>query len=193
MQKAIQRTAMAKRQAARKAQKVTEMDKAFDKRAARKELQQIKTATNRSIVDAKMRRREDWLLGPLAPRRDVGEWREKFATIDTRRTQLPDADPDLKKQLSPFAETDRVVILKGRDKGKIGEIREVDEDSRTVRVKDLNLVCLLRFVIRTARARGLIDSFHRPMSSSPSTCARTRAIRPPFAPSSSRSHSRTCA
>ncbi|OJD31003.1 kow motif domain protein [Diplodia corticola] len=139
MQKAIQRTAMAKRQAARKSQKATEMEKAFDRRSNRKELQQIKTATNRAIADAKLRRREDWLRGPLAPRRDVGEWREKFATVDTRRAQLPDADPYLKDQLSPFAEGDRVVILKGRDKGKIGEVNEVDEDSRTVRIKDLNL------------------------------------------------------
>ncbi|KAL1635483.1 hypothetical protein SLS58_010240 [Diplodia intermedia] len=140
MQKAIQRTAMAKRQAARKAQKATEMQKAFDKRANRKELQQIKTTANKAIVEAKKRRREDWLLGPLAPRRDVGEWREKYATVDSRRTNLPDADPDVvKTQLAPFAEGDRVVILKGIDKGKIGELREVDEETRTVRVKGLNL------------------------------------------------------
>ncbi|KAL0262987.1 hypothetical protein SLS55_001962 [Diplodia seriata] len=140
MQKVIQRTAMAKRQAARKTQKATEMRKAVDKSANRKELQQIKREATRAIVDAKGRRREDWLLGPLAPRRDVGEWREKYATVDSKRTNLPDADPDVvKTQLAPFAEGDRVVIIKGKDKGKIGELREVDEETRTVRVKDLNL------------------------------------------------------
>lgn len=139
MQKVIQRTAMAKRQAARKAQKVTEMDKAFDKRQARKELQQVKTLGNKTIVEARKRRREDWLLGPLAPRRDIGDMREKYATVDSRRTQLPDVHPDHRLKLSPFAEGDRVVLLTGRDKGKIGEVRHVDEDSQTVQVKDLNL------------------------------------------------------
>ncbi|EOD50098.1 putative kow motif domain protein [Neofusicoccum parvum UCRNP2] len=139
MQKVIQRTAMAKRQATRKAKKATEMEKAFDKRQIRKELQQIKALANRTIVDARKHRREDWLLGPLAPRRDVGEWREKWGTIDARRTQLPAVDPDKKLELPPFAEGDRVVLLRGRDKGRIGEIREFDEDSQTVRVKGLNL------------------------------------------------------
>lgn len=130
---------MVKRQAARKAQKVKEMDKAFDKRANRKELQQIKTLANRTIVDARKRRREDWLLGPLAPRRDVGELREKYGTIDARRTQLPAADPDTKLELAPFAEGDRVVLLKGRDKGKIGVVREFDDETQTVRIKNLNM------------------------------------------------------
>ncbi|EKG21297.1 KOW domain-containing protein [Macrophomina phaseolina MS6] len=142
MQKVIQRTAMAKRQAARKAQKIAELDKAFDKRQNRKELQQIKSMTNKTIVDARKRRREDWLLGPLAPRRDVGEWREKYATIDSRRIQLPAADPDTKLELAPFAQGDRVVMLKGRDKGKIGEVSEFDDESQTVRVKGLNVADL---------------------------------------------------
>lgn len=179
---------MAKRQAARKAQKVTEMDKAFDKRQARKELQQVKTLGNKTIVEARKRRREDWLLGPLAPRRDIGDMREKYATVDSRRTQLPDVHPDHRLKLSPFAEGDRVVLLTGRDKGKIGEVRHVDEDSQTVQVKDLNLVCSRSSY---SHCTSTNDFVYRQMSSFPSICGKTRATRSPPGLSSSRFHFQT--
>lgn len=141
MQKVIQRTAMAKRQAARKAQQIKEADKAFDRRAAWKELKRQQTTINKSKVTARVYRREDYLLGPLAPRRDVGEWREKWGTIDSSLINLPDAHPDKKATLVPFGEGDRVVILKGREKGKIGKVRDIDQDAHAVRIENMNLVC----------------------------------------------------
>lgn len=39
-----------------------------------------------------------------------------------------------------FAVKDRVVVVKGRERGKIGEVRVVDIERQTVQLADVNMV-----------------------------------------------------
>lgn len=107
-----------------------------------------------SIKRAKQNQREDWLLGPLAPRRDVGDFKETYGTID--RLTFDNPKPrreELSRRLARFAgktkkgekycnisKGDRVVLLAGWDKGKIGKVKDVNEDKAEVIVEGLNRV-----------------------------------------------------
>jgi large subunit ribosomal protein L24 len=93
-------------------------------------------------------RREDWELGPIKPKRDVGDWKDKYGTVDYQAIQGLDIyRPDLLKKLEPFGgkylnirKGDRVVILEGHDKGKIGIISVIDLKKAKVTVEGLNKV-----------------------------------------------------
>ena len=95
------------------------------------------------VKNEKKHRREDWEVGPrLAPRRDVGSLAEKYATVDQSIMQpLDKSMRDRKGVRTWLAEGDRVVLLEGKDKGKIGRVDSVNEDSQTVRLRSMNLVC----------------------------------------------------
>lgn len=100
------------------------------------------------VKTARRARREDWELGPLAPRRDVGHAKETYGTINAQRTRGQALTLDEREQLfAPFGgkflnivAEDRVVVLEGRDKGKIGKIANVDRLRGEVTVRGLNMV-----------------------------------------------------
>lgn len=97
----------------------------------------------RTIVKDEQRyRKEDWRVGPrLAPRRDVGENADRYATIAQALISPPRKTAMFSKGFVPYlSPEDRVVILEGRDKGKIARIESVDEDSQTVKMKGMNQV-----------------------------------------------------
>jgi large subunit ribosomal protein L24 len=52
----------------------------------------------------------------------------------------PTIPKHLRRKYINIAAGDRVCIMKGRDKGKIGEVIKVDPNNETVMVKDLNMV-----------------------------------------------------
>jgi hypothetical protein len=102
----------------------------------------------------KMRKaqREDWELGPLRPKRDVGDQKESWGTLNSLRAQGPVLTQTTawEKQIE-FAGRmgreliqvgDRVAILEGRDRGKIGQISHMDFDRAECKVEGLNMVCL---------------------------------------------------
>lgn len=99
----------------------------------------LKGRANQHIKTTRKNRKEDYDLGPLAPRRDIGKDAETYGTVDSIRFQRVTV-PKWKRRWCGFEVGDRVVLLKGRDKGKIGVVDEKDEESETVRVKDLNMV-----------------------------------------------------
>ncbi|EHK97991.1 putative 54S ribosomal protein L40, mitochondrial [Glarea lozoyensis 74030] len=100
------------------------------------------------LKEEKLNRREDYELGPIRPKRDVGDLKSKYGTLDNQALQgLPLPQKELFKRLEPFGgkylniwKGDRVVILEGPDKGKIGIISAIDGKKAKVTVKDLNRV-----------------------------------------------------
>lgn len=87
-----------------------------------------------------MNRRIDWESGTLAPRRDVGDKTKTYGAQSLYNMVMPDKDPEFHLKWSHIAEGDRVVITRGRDKGKIGVVGEVSLDKAAVQVRDLNML-----------------------------------------------------
>jgi large subunit ribosomal protein L24 len=140
MQKIIRRTALARNQAQRKAIRAA---KAAEREEFKDALRQ-RFAFNRIELDnvraERIRRREDWLRGPLAPKRDAGLDAKTFGSLSPQAMNPPTIPKHLRRKYINIAAGDRVCIMKGRDKGKIGEVIKVDPNNETVMVKDLNMV-----------------------------------------------------
>ncbi|KAL3494646.1 hypothetical protein BJX62DRAFT_35293 [Aspergillus germanicus] len=139
MQKVIRRTALARNQAKRKAILA-------NKQARREDLKDSlrqRFAFNRIEIDnvraERLRRREDWMQGPLAPQRDAGLAGQSFGALNPYAMKPPAIPKHLRRKFINLAPGDRVCIMKGRDKGQINEIVRVDPENETVTVKDLNM------------------------------------------------------
>ncbi|KAL3434736.1 hypothetical protein BDV09DRAFT_169261 [Aspergillus tetrazonus] len=139
MQKVVRRTALARNQAQRKAIRA-------NKDARHEELNDSlrqRFAYNRFQLDniraERLRRREDWMRGPLAPQRDAGLDGKMFGALSPQAMQPPAIPKHLRRKYINFAPGDRVCILKGRDKGKINVVTRVDPENETLTVKDCNV------------------------------------------------------
>jgi len=108
--------------------------------------------------------REDWRLGPLRPNRAPSTAPEKYGAMASERMQKPEIPMRSVKNRNAFRERkglapeyplivddkcyfpivkgDRVAIISGIDKGKIGFVNEVITRSHEVIVKGLNMVRL---------------------------------------------------
>lgn len=93
-----------------------------------------------NIKAARQARWEDWAKGPLAPKRDTGTKALSYGALDAVVMHPPKIPKHLRRKHILFAAGDKVCIMRGRDRGKIHEISQVNEDSETVIVKDLNRV-----------------------------------------------------
>lgn len=148
MQKIIRRTAFAEAQAARRLSRKKEKQEALVRKGHREHFRHVKASHVNDIKTARLARREDWELGPIAPRRDVGLSKETYGTINNLRIQGPVLTLAERKELNPnsgryanIVAGDRVVLLEGRDKGKISKIASVDGPRQECTVEGLNLVC----------------------------------------------------
>jgi large subunit ribosomal protein L24 len=147
MQKLLRRSALAEKQAARRLAKRT--DKAT--RVALKQRIQSHKILNREAAEdekvARLVRREDYELGPLAPKRDVGDKKDTYGTISPRRMRGEEIPyEERKKQMGGgvyplIVPGDRVVILEGMDKGRIGPVQSIDVKRQEIVVEGLNMVC----------------------------------------------------
>lgn len=144
MQKLLKRTVLAKRQAARKAAARTGKYESDSQKLRVKEQTQINTSVREDRRAAQRARHEDWLLGPLAPKRDVGDVRDTYGTLSPRRLRGVEKAKQQVKDWGIVA-GDRVVIAQDghRDKGKIGKVREVRKAAEECFVQGLNRVCRL--------------------------------------------------
>lgn len=144
MQKVIRRTALARNQAQRKAKIAVKKEQ----REEFKEALRQRFALERMRLDAereeRIRRRDDWLRGPLAPKRDAGAAASYYGSLIPQALQPPKVPAHLRREYINIAPGDRVCIMKGPDKGKIGDVVNVDPETETVTVKDLNMVTALR-------------------------------------------------
>lgn len=148
MQKVLRRTLLAEKQAARRSARTKEQDYKIWRKTNREQTQfQNKERTN-LIKAARLNRREDYELGPLAPRRDVGTKRDKFGTVSTQMLRGPILEKGQREKAKEFiggntmniVKGDRVVLLEGKDKGKIGMITEVDVLRAEFTVEGLNMI-----------------------------------------------------
>lgn len=143
MQKLLKRTAQAEKQAARRIKKRNDLVKNSAQRQDFKKRMAAVRQANRSLAGARQRRREDWELGPLAPLRDTPLQDDNGAywgTMALNRTmsELPDKQIQLackwaggKKYLC-LKGGDRVAIMQGPDKGKIGTVRSISMEEGCV-------------------------------------------------------------
>lgn len=139
MEKVLRRAKYAERQATKKLQKRKTYLENTEAWQRKQNTQRMKRVFTQNIVDARKNRREDWQLGALAPRRDVGEKANTYGSLSIYDFHLPELAAEEKLKFYPISEGDRVVVIKGREKGKIGEVSDVLRDRNGVRVNDINV------------------------------------------------------
>jgi large subunit ribosomal protein L24 len=150
MQKVIRRSVLAKAQAVRRLARRKERDIRITNRSKREQENYVKKEVATDIKAARLARREDWELGPLAPKRDVGLKKDTYGTISTMRLRGKELSLEERLKLNPdggryptIVAGDRVVLLQGRDKGKIGKVAALDAARQEVTVEGLNMVRFL--------------------------------------------------
>ncbi|CVK98418.1 hypothetical protein LB506_009334 [Fusarium annulatum] len=139
MQKLAKRVAQAQRQAGRRAQKAAKSEENNYKLRNRQAMRAAVSEVRQNLQDARRVRQEDWALGPIAPKRDLGfngygMFSEGVRT-DWSNYGLYRPRPEVLakrcawagglKQLN-LAISDRVVIMDGPDKGKIDRIKTIN-------------------------------------------------------------------
>lgn len=119
------------------------------------------------LKEERANRREDWLLGPLAPNRNVGKEKGKLGTISSDIVSNPDLPKAVRASPQGYGYDavdktgqgknklfkgrtivgnvvagDRVVVVHGpeRLRGQIGEVLSVDHKKEELKVKDVNIV-----------------------------------------------------
>ncbi|KAF1960366.1 hypothetical protein CC80DRAFT_590628 [Byssothecium circinans] len=110
----------------------------------------------RALMDA----REDWKLGPLRPNRAIGNEQKTYGALEQEDLRRPDIPVRVQKNRNEYLERkgrevetplvvddkkyfhivrdDRVVVIRGREEGKIGVVQDVIEGSHEIVIKDLN-------------------------------------------------------
>ncbi|KAG6004817.1 hypothetical protein E4U21_000773 [Claviceps maximensis] len=167
MQKLVKRAAQAQRQATRRAKQQMEQRNIDTRMRNREALRNAVSEVRQNLKDARQARKEDWELGPLAPKRDLGFNNygafKEGARQDWSNDGLYHQRPQLLEQRCAWAggvrqlnlaPQDRVVIMDGPDKGKIDRIKEVRPESGTVTLQTHH----------RALSMGMFDS---PMRSQP--------------------------
>jgi large subunit ribosomal protein L24 len=115
--------------------------------------------TKSDIVTARQNAKEDWYLGPLRPNRAIGVNAERYGVMDRKQLRDPEipkhwfgAKESVQKRMKykipenvlrnqwPIVKGDRVVVIRGRELNKIGEVEDVVKESNQIVIKDMNKV-----------------------------------------------------
>lgn len=139
MQKVIQRSQHAKRQADRRLREMIKHNEKGEAWSRRQEAVRLRAYNHNLIKEAREKRKEDWARGALAPRRDVGEHAETYGSVGLFNMNLPERQEKNKLDWHSIVEGDRVVVIKGREKGKIGKVTELDKKKCAVKIADVNM------------------------------------------------------
>ncbi|KAJ5774563.1 hypothetical protein N7457_009459 [Penicillium paradoxum] len=139
MQRVIQRTASARKQALRKTNKAHERQELLERVGIRRSRKEFGAALSGQFQAARKNRWEDWEKGPLAPMRDSGLDRTTYGGQGAVTLHPPRLPKHEQRRHVLFAEGDRVCVVRGRDQGKINVIQQVNRDSETVLIKDINV------------------------------------------------------
>lgn len=168
MQKLIKRAAQAQRQVARRATKDLELQHRHQRGRSRMAMREAVAELRQNIKDARRARNEDWHMGPLAPKRDLGF--NDYGTIseptrlDWSNHGLHQPRPKVLDQRCAWAggakqlcltPQDRVVILGGPDKGKIDRIQSVQAETGTVTLEKCHRALAAGFLGAPARSKAM--------------------------------------
>jgi large subunit ribosomal protein L24 len=150
MQKIIRRVATAERVAAKRQKKKSLKSYKSDKKELTQQGQQHVKAAGSEVESAKEAIRNDWAMGSLAPRRDIGVWDGAHGAIGEARFSSPGHFSLVMRNARCqwaggayhlcLAAGDRVVLLDGPDKGRIGPVHSVNDDTAEVTISGLNKV-----------------------------------------------------
>lgn len=149
MQKLAKRVAQAQRQAGRRSQQQMQREQVAYKLRNRQALRAAVTEVRQNLKDAQRARKEDWEMGPLAPKRDLGFNKYGMFSESVRNdwSNYGLHQPTAKvveqrcawaggvKQLN-LAVEDRVVIMDGPDKGKIDRIKSINVQAGHVTLEE---------------------------------------------------------
>lgn len=155
MDKLAKRTAQAQKQAVRRAKEVTRKEKTSLKWRNIRAVKGANAEVRDNIHSARKARREDWELGPLAPKRDLGfngyGAIHDQVRIDPSMSGLNQVKKEVAERRCAWAGKpgqlnlavgDRVVLLEGPDKGKIDKIKGIDSQNGTVTLEQCHRVRL---------------------------------------------------
>jgi len=136
-----ERVAYAKRQAQRVLDRKREKARRFELKGTLA----TQVEYNRALKKRKMKSRademEDRWLGPLAPIRAASEHEKQLVnSISQDEQSRPKVTARERIKYWNIVPKDRVVILKGADKHKIGVVKQVFKDNNTVVVEGMNMV-----------------------------------------------------
>ncbi|KAK5989330.1 hypothetical protein PT974_10845 [Cladobotryum mycophilum] len=149
MQKLVKRVAQAQRQATRRTKESVRQTDIDTGLRTRQVLRNAVDEIRKNVKDARKARREDWEMGPLAPKRDLG-YNEYGAIAEQARKDwtvfgLNKPRPQLVEQRCAWAggvkqlnlaAGDRVVIQDGPDTGKIDRIKDIQLLTGTVMLEN---------------------------------------------------------
>ncbi|KAL6852652.1 hypothetical protein ACO1O0_007200 [Amphichorda felina] len=149
MQKLAKRTVQAQRQAGRRAEQQARRQRKTGMWQARAAVKGMNQEIKNNLADARLARKEDWELGPLAPKRDLGFNHYGLMTDPVRASHIYNGNHVVSqrvvekrcewaggsKQLN-LAVGDRVVILEGPAKGKVDRIESVNTDLGTITLQE---------------------------------------------------------
>ncbi|EMC97566.1 hypothetical protein BAUCODRAFT_68328 [Baudoinia panamericana UAMH 10762] len=93
-----------------------------------------------SIRQARINRQVDWDTGALAPRRDAGENATGYGALGIQNLNMAELPNKHQVKRSLIVEGDRVAVIRGREKGKIGSVTQYSKESNSVKIKGVNVV-----------------------------------------------------
>ncbi|ORY12256.1 hypothetical protein BCR34DRAFT_564113 [Clohesyomyces aquaticus] len=94
-----------------------------------------------AVKEARQKWKEDWKLGPLRPNRAIGGLKDTYGALPRERLTKIQVPKHLRlpKEMIPFRQGDRVVVMRGPDKGKIGTVKEFNRDCNDVLLENMNM------------------------------------------------------
>ncbi|KAK3946391.1 hypothetical protein QBC46DRAFT_5072 [Diplogelasinospora grovesii] len=157
MDKLLRRVRMAEGQVGRRNKKRSLIKHIVHKNDRKRAMKGLRAEAGSQLKQAIVARHEDWELGPLAPRRDVSkvdEFGNYWGSISAQHAMLEaPLKPEEKEaraawcggsQYLCLAPGDRVVVLEGAYKGKIGVIETIKKDIMALElVNDLRVNAVL--------------------------------------------------
>ncbi|XDG03270.1 hypothetical protein ABKA04_002885 [Annulohypoxylon sp. FPYF3050] len=148
MQKILRRVATAERVVAKRHKKQTHFLERSDATRQRERRTQHLAILKDDHREAKKAVKDAWEMGPLAPRYDVGiDAGTRGAIAETRYLSYGNPSPAQiaarcawagGKRYLGIAVNDRVVVMEGPDKGRIGRVMKIDLEKAEVIVDGLN-------------------------------------------------------